>query len=227
MPPRGLVVGGFVKLSSTDWPGQLAAVVFCQGCTWHCRYCHNPHLVAFGPGSGPDWLTVLTWLAGRKGLLDAVVFTGGEATCQAGLPDAMRQVRELGFKVGLHTAGPSPRALAKVLPLVDWVGFDLKAPFDAYARVTGGDHGRAVAESFRLLRQSSVACEVRTTWHPALLSAADLDKLASFLASVGHREWVIQRFRPVGCTDAELLGSVPGGVPALAGTHPDLRITVR
>ena len=46
-------------------------------------------------------------------------------------------VRELGFQVGLHTGGQFPERLARVLPQVDWVGFDVKAPWDAYERVTG------------------------------------------------------------------------------------------
>src|SRR5450759_6030856 len=48
-PPAGraasLCIGGLTPLSLSDWPGQLAAVVFCQGCPWRCGYCHNPHLI--------------------------------------------------------------------------------------------------------------------------------------------------------------------------------------
>ncbi len=40
-----LHVGGLTPLSTTDWPGMLAAVVFCQGCPWRCGYCHNPDLI--------------------------------------------------------------------------------------------------------------------------------------------------------------------------------------
>lgn len=225
--PAALAVGGLVRLSSTDWPGQLAAVVFCQGCPWRCRYCHNPHLMPFGAGTGPAWPEVLRWLGTRRGLLDAVVFTGGEATSQPGLPEALDHVRALGFRAGLHTSGASPRALSRALSRLDWVGFDLKAPFDAYRRVTGGDHGSAVAQSYRLLRDSGVAHEVRTTWHPALLSPDDLSRMAAFLASVGERDWVIQAFRPVGCADAALCAEAPGALPDLSGAHPGLRITVR
>jgi len=225
--PAGLVVGGLVGLSFSDWPGELAAVVFCQGCSWRCRYCHNPHLVPFTRLNAPSWPSVLRWLEGRRGLLDAVVFSGGEATSQHGLAEAMREVRRLGFKVGLHTAGPSAAALAPVLPLVDWVGFDFKAPFDAYAHVTGGGHGTRVRESLRLVRDSRVACEVRTTWHPALLSDADLDTMAESLVLEGWREWVIQRFRPQGCADAELRDTPLGEVPRMDAHHPQLRITLR
>ncbi|WP_296755919.1 anaerobic ribonucleoside-triphosphate reductase activating protein, partial [Thiobacillus sp.] len=143
-----LRVGGLTPLSTTDWPGLLAAVVFCQGCPWRCGYCHNPDLI---PPRGADeipWEEVLAFLRRRQGLLDGVVFSGGEPTLQAALPDAMRAARGLGFKIGLHTGGMYPGRLAAVLPLVDWVGLDVKAPFADYAGITG------VAESGTRARES-------------------------------------------------------------------------
>ena len=121
-------VGGFVPFTSTDYPGALAAVVFCQGCPWRCGYCHNPHLVpARGEGErGFDG--ILEWLENRRGLLDAVVFSGGEPTAQAALDEAMDAVRARGFKIGLHTGGAYPRRLAALFRHVDWIGFDVKAP---------------------------------------------------------------------------------------------------
>mgnify|MGYP001828201880 CR=1 FL=1 len=32
-----LQVGGVTPLTTIDSPGELAAVVFCQGCPWRCR----------------------------------------------------------------------------------------------------------------------------------------------------------------------------------------------
>ena len=118
-----LRVGGLTPLSTTDWPGMLAAVVFCQGCPWRCGYCHNPDLIPARGDHEIPWEDVLAFLRRRQGLLDGVVFSGGEPTAQAGLADAMREVRALGFKIGLHTGGMYPQRLAAVLPLVDWVGW--------------------------------------------------------------------------------------------------------
>lgn len=128
-PPRSaeLRVGGLVPLSTCDWPGQLAATLFCQGCPWDCPYCHNPHLREIRAGETLVWRDLMTWLESRRGLLDGVVFSGGEPTLQAALPDAVREVRRLGFRIGLHTAGPYPKRLATLLPWLDWVGFDVKA----------------------------------------------------------------------------------------------------
>ena len=72
------------------------------------------------------------------------MFSGGEPTAQPGLADAIREVRALGFAIGLHTGGAYPRRLASVLPLVDWVGFDAKAPAARYGDVTGVEGSGAV-----------------------------------------------------------------------------------
>lgn len=190
-----LRVGGYTPLSSIDFPGQLAAVVFCQGCPWRCAYCHNPHLLVPGPGS-LDWTEILAFLRRRVGLLDAVVFSGGEPTLQGDLPGAMVAVRALGFRVGLHTAGMYPQRLARCLPYLDWVGLDVKAPLARYDDVTGvSDSARGVAASLGILAAWGGRWEVRTTVHPALLTPDDVRRLAATLAASGVRDYVLQRCR--------------------------------
>ena len=48
---------------------------------------------------------VLSFLEKRKGLLDAVVVSGGEPTLQKGLADFLRKVKAMGFRVKLDTNG--------------------------------------------------------------------------------------------------------------------------
>ena len=69
-------VGGLNAAHQHDYPGQLSAVVFCQGCPWRCGYCHNHHLIPRQAGTVP-WDQVIAFLRRRRGLLDAVVFSGG------------------------------------------------------------------------------------------------------------------------------------------------------
>lgn len=212
-----LRIGGFTPFTTTDFPGCLAAVVFCQGCPWRCAYCHNPHLL---PADGPEshaWPDLLRFLAGRRGLLDGVVFSGGEPTLQAALADAMREVKALGFRVGLHSAGMYPQRLARVLPLLDWIGLDVKAPLAAYARITGAaGSGAAVGESLRLILQAGVDYELRCTWHPDLLSAADLAALADEVTALGGDRLVLQEYRADGCAEA-LPGIRPGQFESAGG----------
>ncbi len=158
-----LRVGGLTRLSASDYPDRLAAVVYCQGCAWRCGYCHNGHLQPASSDQLIPWRDVLRFLDKRRGLLDAVVFSGGEPTQQRALEDAMREVKAMGYLVGLHTAGIVPRMLARVLPLVDWVGMDLKAPFEEHEKVTQvRGSARRARESMDLIIESGVACRFHT-----------------------------------------------------------------
>jgi pyruvate formate lyase activating enzyme len=196
-----LRIGGLTPFSATDYPGRLAAVAFCQGCPWRCGYCHNPHLLEAGAAASMPWNAVLAFLERRRGLLGAVVFSGGEPTLQSGLPAAIHSVRDMGYRVGLHTGGMYPDRLAAVLPGVDWVGLDVKATFEGYDAITGvTESGVKVRESLRLLLDDGTDHECRTTWHPTLYPEARLHALADELATAGVRNWALQICRPTGKT---------------------------
>lgn len=139
------------------------------------------------------WEKVASFLERRRGLLDAVVFSGGEPTLQSGLVEAMAKVRSLGFKTGLHTSGAYPQQLAEVLNLADWVAMDIKAPRSRYSRITGVDSsGDKAWESARLLIASGIPHEFRTTVHPSLLSPEDVDRIVNDLAALGARNYALQ-----------------------------------
>jgi len=196
-----LQIGGLTPLTSTDYPGCLAAVVFCQGCPWRCAYCHNPHLIPRDNGQ-LDWSTVMDFLHRRQGLLDAVVFSGGEPTLQDDLQSAISEVRDLGFKIGLHTGGTYPSRLKELLPVLDWVGMDIKATIGGYAGVTATPgSGMKAWESASLLLKSGTPHEFRTTVHPLFHTPDSLLKLAQELSTLGARHYVLQEFRPQGCAD--------------------------
>jgi anaerobic ribonucleoside-triphosphate reductase activating protein len=193
---QALRVGGFVPLTTLDYPGHLACVLFCQGCAWRCRYCHNPGLIVPRGENEKPWPELLEFLRRRQGLLEAVVFSGGEPTLQAALPAAIAEVRELGFKIGLHSAGVRPQALARVLPLVDWVGFDVKALAEDTALITGvRGSGAANWRSLELLLASGVDYECRTTVHWHLLDCHKLLTLAQRLRAAGVERYVVQCVR--------------------------------
>lgn len=203
-----LNIAGMTPFSTVDWPDMLAATVFLQGCPWNCFYCHNPALIDPRAQGDVTWSDVTDLLCDRIGLLDAVVFSGGEPTLQRALIPAMELVHSLGFAVGLHTAGAYPGLLAKALPHVDWVGLDIKALPDDYETVTGaspsGGHAWRSLELVlgnRLLRAGSdrpLDFEVRTTVHPAAMDDERLRELGCRLADAGVECWAVQRFRETG-----------------------------
>ena len=206
-------MGGFEPFSATEFPGKLSAVVFVQGCPWRCGYCHNPDLQ---PGhQGPlSWERLLEGLARRVGLLDAVVFCGGEPTIDPALGQAVDQVKELGFQVGLETAGIYPERLRTLLPNLDWVGLDVKAPFDSYDAITGMPNSASpVHASLTVLLDSGIDFECRTTVHPDQLPPPLLLRLARSLSAMGVRRYVLQEFRSRGCRDEVLARGQRAGYP--------------
>ncbi len=196
-------VGGFTPLTTVDYPGELAAVVFCQGCPWRCRYCHNGHLLPARSAEQLPWEEVVAFLKRRLGLLDAVVFSGGEPTAQHALADALTEVRALGFRIGLHTAGCYPQRLERLLPLLDWVGLDIKGSPEDYPEITGvPDSGLQAWRSLDLLLRSGIEFEVRTTvpptWPPERVRM-----LAESLAEAGVKNFVLQTCNTGRALDAD------------------------
>ncbi|MFZ2527176.1 MAG: anaerobic ribonucleoside-triphosphate reductase activating protein [Rhodococcus sp. (in: high G+C Gram-positive bacteria)] len=203
-------IAGLVRLSTCDWPGRLVATVFLQGCPWQCTYCQNPNLIDPRSAGALGWDQVRDFLSRRHGLLDGVVFSGGEPTRQPGLVAATEWVRATGFGVGLHTAGAYPARLVAVLPLLDWVGLDIKALPESYHLVTGtASSAERAFESLRLLVDSGVDHEVRITVDPTVHTAEHVSALVERVRRAGAAEVVLQEARAV--------GTRPGYADALAG----------
>lgn len=225
-----LQIAGLVPLSTVDWPGRLVATVFCQGCPWDCSYCHNRAILdPTVPGQVP-LAALLDLLRRRRGLLDGVVFSGGEATRQHALLPAAAAVREAGFAVGLHTGGAHPARLEALLAagLVDWVGFDVKAvPADYAALVGRAGAAERAGTSLALLQASGVPHELRTTLIPTLLP--QLPELLVHLAGTGARQLVLQRARADGAAPALAveLARVPDWPEAFAAAAAAARVRGR
>lgn len=195
-----LLIGGITPFSTVDWPGKLACVAFLAGCPWRCPYCQNHQLQPFDAAQQTDE-ELLALLEKRRGLLDGMVLSGGEPLAQSATIRVAEQARQMGFLVGLHTCGGYPERLREILPHVDWVGLDVKAPWDAYERITRvAGSGSLARRSLELLLEAGTSLETRTTWHPALLSPTDIATIAQDLAARGVRSWAVQAYRAAGTT---------------------------
>ena len=188
------------KFSIVDWPTKIAAVIFLQGCPWRCPFCYNQSLQNVNGENNASWNNLLNLLEHRKGMLDGVVFSGGEPLMQPNLAEAMQIVKNMGFDIGMHTGGYNPVALKKVLPNLSWVGFDVKAPMQSerYKQATGGIADvEKVKESLNLLLKSNISFECRTTCDPRILCVDDIYKIADTLNALGVKEYYIQKYRPI------------------------------
>jgi len=112
-----------------------------------------------------------------------VVFSGGEPTLQSGLSDAIDEVKKLGFKTGLHTAGCYPKKLKELLPKLDWVGIDIKSLIEDYTSITNvSGSGNKAWESLRIIQEADIDYEVRITIHDNLLNKEKLITLLKELS---------------------------------------------
>jgi pyruvate formate lyase activating enzyme len=183
-------------MTTIDYPGNLSAVVFCQGCPLRCHYCHNRTLLPRQADTSIPWSRIIAFLAARRGLLDAVVFSGGEPMLQRSLRQAVEEVKAMGYLVGVHTAGIYPERLELVLPLVDWVGLDIKALATDYPALTGAPAaGESAWKSARLLAASGVPHEIRTTLYPAIDNPEYRKRLRGELSTLGKINHRWQAYR--------------------------------
>jgi pyruvate formate lyase activating enzyme len=198
-------IGGLQKTSLIDFPDCVSAVVFLQGCNFRCPFCHNPELVLAARFQKPvEEADFFAFLGRRRGQLDGVVISGGEPTVHADLPDFIRRIRALGFKVKLDTNGSNPAMLRALYAekLLDFVAMDVKGDPDRYPDYCGAKiSGAGLRESIALIRNASVSYEFRTTAVPGQHDLAALKAIAETIR--GARHYAIQAFRPDLCLNPE------------------------
>lgn len=197
-----IIIGDVEKFSIVDFPNQIAAVVFMQGCPWRCPFCYNLSLQKIGAIPETDWTfeTLKSFLIKRKNVLDAVVFSGGEPLVQDGLEIAIKEIKNMGYKVGLHTGGYRPEMLKKIITELDWAGLDIKASLkaDKYKIATGGySLVENIKESLSVLLKSGIKFECRTTCDPRILNIDNIYEIAETLKTLGVKEYYLQKYRPI------------------------------
>jgi len=189
-------IGGIQKFSTVDYPGYAVASIFTIGCNMRCGYCHNPELVL------PEQFTgeipedeILEFLQSRKGLLDGVAISGGEPTMQEDLPDFIRNVKQMGFRVKLDTNGTNPWMVTQLINegLVDFIAMDIKGPLDKYVQIAARPIDLdAIEQCVRLIK--TVDHEFRTTIVRSQLEPEDFEAIGQLVD--GAQRFALQYFIP-------------------------------
>lgn len=151
------------------------------GCNMRCLYCYNPDIVL---GKGKiDFQTILNFLRTRKGLLDGVVLSGGECTLHHKIIDFIKEIKAMGFAVKVDTNGSNPKILKSLIHdrLIDYVALDYKSLPHTFKHLTQSGLFSEFEESLKLLIQSDIPFEVRTTFHSSLISEDDFAKMIEYL----------------------------------------------
>lgn len=189
------VVYSLTKFTTTDYAGHLSCIVWLNSCNFRCLYCYNDDLV-FNKCGNYSFLEVLEFLKKRKGLLDAVVLSGGEAT-QHNLIDFCKEVKELGFKIKLDTNATNLKQIKKLtsLHLIDYMAIDFKAHKNKFFNITNTKLYDKFIESIKYLISIDFNFELRTTINSKLLNENDINLMIDILCKIGYKNtYYLQNF---------------------------------
>ena len=186
------IIGGIQRTSLLDFPDKISAIVFTQGCNFNCGYCHNPDLL----NSKKDIYSTdvfFEFLDKRKGKLDGVVITGGEATLQPDLITFIKEIKARGFLVKLDTNGYRPDVIEQALLFIDYIAMDIKAPLKKYNEITRINiDTQKIEKSIEIIMNSKVDYEFRTTVLKSQLNYSDFEEIGQLIH--GAEKYYLQKF---------------------------------
>lgn len=160
-------IHGLQKMTLLDFPGCVACTVFLGGCEFRCPFCHNSDLLDMNAPAVMEDDELLQFLSKRKGLLDGVAITGGEPMLRKDLPELIRKIRDMGFRVKIDTNGNHPALLKEICTegLADYIAMDIKNSPERYAETVGlaSFDLSNILESIEFLKKGTVDYEFRTT----------------------------------------------------------------
>jgi pyruvate formate lyase activating enzyme len=175
-------LAAWLKNSFIDFPRTASTVLFFSGCNLRCPYCHNPDFIT--APSNQSGLSDQIWdfLEKRKGILDGVVFSGGEPTLQRGLTDWMLDARALGYKVKLDTNGLLPEKIRECCP--DYLALDVKTTprhYSDFLKASYTDIEKRLTASIAIVKSMGVCAEIRITVAPTITTEKIIHRLLPLL----------------------------------------------
>jgi len=210
-----------------DYPNKSACILWYAGCNMRCLYCYNPEIV-LGKGA-ITFSETISFLKKRKGLLDAVVFSGGECLIHKNIVKQIKEVKALGFLIKIDTNGSNSKVVKQLLDnnLIDYVALDFKALKPSYNAITKSNLFDEFESSFELLLASTIPFEIRTTYHSELISDVELNEMIHFLEYKEYKgSYYIQYFK----SNVETLGNLSSSLKINSSkieNSPNIRVVFR
>jgi len=210
-----------------DYPDKTACILWFAGCNMRCLYCYNPDIVL---GKGKiSYEEALKFLKTRVNLLDGVVLSGGECTLHKNLIKLIVEIKKLGLLIKIDTNGTNPDIIKYLLKenVLDYVALDFKAPTDKFKSITKSNLYTSFISTLKLLINSAIPFEVRTTLHSSLLSQNDIQQMIDVLEKVNYKGvYYIQNFMNNTKTLSELENSKKYSINSVS-FNTNLSIVIR
>ncbi|MGL2962805.1 anaerobic ribonucleoside-triphosphate reductase activating protein [Flavobacterium sp. RSB2_4_14] len=192
-----------------DYPNKSACIIWYAGCNMRCLYCYNPEIV-LGKGA-ITFSETISFLKTRQGLLDAVVFSGGECLMHKNIVQQIKEIKAMGFLVKIDTNGSNTTVLKQLINenLIDYVALDFKATKEKFQKITKSDLFQQFEKSFEILLKSNIQFEIRTTYHSELISVEEMNEMVSYLDAKKYiGNYYVQSFKNNVATLGDLNSSV-------------------
>lgn len=187
--------GGLQKNTLIDYPGKISCVIFTSGCNFYCPYCHNPDLVGMSSSLYSEDF-IIDFLKERQGWLDGVVISGGEPTLQEDIAIFCKKLKAIGYSIKLDTNGSNPEILKNLimLGLVDYLAMDIKTdPYQYSPRITDSCPPEKILESIRIIMESGMPYEFKTTCVSPLINEEIMEKISRLIK--GATIYALQKFQ--------------------------------
>ncbi len=175
-----------------DGPG-IRTVIFLNGCTLRCKYCHNPETWKMGKNNYDTDELVKKILRNKpyfKRNNGGVTFSGGEPLIQIDfLLDICKKLKEEDIHITLDTAGVGVGKYKEILELIDLVILDIKhVTKEGYRELVERD----IEESEKFieeLNKSGKPVWIRQVIVPGIMDNDEyLDGLVDYLKKINNIE---------------------------------------
>ena len=190
-----MAIVGIDKLSLLDYEDKVSVVLFSHACNFRCPFCHNGESV-LNAQTEINFDEILDYLKSRIGLVDAVVFSGGEPTLEPDLEVKIKTVKSLGFLIKLDTNGTNPEIVESLLNqgLVDYVAMDIKNSPSLYAQTSGVKSVNLdnIKKSISIIMKKAPDYEFRTTLVKEFHEHMDYDSFFELIK--GAKRLFLQKF---------------------------------
>ena len=190
-----MAIVGIDKLSLLDYEDKVSVVLFSHACNFRCPFCHNGESV-LNAQTEINFDEILDYLKSRIGLVDAVVFSGGEPTLEPDLEVKIKAVKSLGFLIKLDTNGTNPEIVESLLDqcLVDYVAMDIKNSPSLYAQTSGVKSVNLdnIKKSISIIMKKAPDYEFRTTLVKEFHEHMDYDSFFELIK--GAKRLFLQKF---------------------------------
>ena len=192
-----MAIVGIDKLSLLDYEDKVSVVLFSQACNMRCPFCHNgASVLGASQEDEIDFDEILEFLKTRRGLVDAVVFSGGEPTLEKDLKVKMKAVKDLGFLIKLDTNGTNPELLKELFNegLIDYVAMDIKNSPSLYGETCGVNNINLenIKKSIALIIKEAPDYEFRTTLVKEFHESMDYSEFLNLIK--GCKRLFLQKF---------------------------------